>query len=174
MRYKAVEKLIPILAKEYNLTEYVPIAMNLLKGLQYRYWAIMKPSDYEGALALLYLASSIKDPLKIYEVKEAGVMDAIREFAKKLDIPLRSVASPSLFARFMGEPDEVVEIVRQLEEKDLPHASIQVKTATLVYLAYKMLGRNVFQKNIAKLYKVNPMSIMRYKKILKEKKIIDF
>jgi len=174
MRYKAVEKLIPILAKEYNLTEHVSSAMNLLKQLRNRYWAVMSPDDFEGALALLYLSAVMRDPLKIFDIQDPSVYKAMRHLANKLGISFTSVSKPSVYARSMAEPEDVLKIVEQLEEKDLPHASLQVKTATLVYLAYKMLGRNVFQKDVAKRYGVNPMSIMRYKKILKEKKIIDF
>jgi len=174
MRYKAVEKLIPILAKEYGLTEHVPTALNLLKQLENRYWAVMSPDDYEGALALLYISAVMRDPLKIFDIQDSSVYKAMRHLANKLGISFTSVSKPSVYARSMAEPEEVVKIVEQLEEKDLPHASLQVKTATLVYLAYKMLGRNVFQKDVAKRYGINHMSIMRYKKLLREKKIIDF
>jgi transcription initiation factor TFIIIB Brf1 subunit/transcription initiation factor TFIIB len=174
MRYKAVEKLIPILAKEYDLTEHVPTAMNLLQQLKNRYWAVMSPDDYEGALALLYISAVMKDPLKIFDVEDPSVYKAMRHLANKLGISFALVSKPSVYARSMGEPEDVVRMVEQLEEKDLPHATLRIKTATLVYIAYKMLGRNVFQKDIARRYGVNPMSIMRYKKLLREKKIIDF
>jgi transcription initiation factor TFIIIB Brf1 subunit/transcription initiation factor TFIIB len=174
MRYKAVEKLIPILAKEYGLTEYVPTAMNLLQQLKNRYWAVMSPDDYEGALALLYLSAVMRDPLKIFDVQDPSIYKAMRHLANKLGISFTSVSKPSVYARSMGEPEDVVKMVEQLEEKDLPHATLRIKTAALVYIACKMLGRNVFQKDIAKKYGVNPMSIMRYKKLLREKKIIDF
>jgi Cft2 family RNA processing exonuclease len=161
-RYESVRTLIPILAEKYNLQENNEAALRLLDE-NGSYDVMILCGDYETAMAFLYLPKIMKDPSEYFFVKDYCVRKVIKRVAQKLGLNLVDMKKASEIARKYGEPEDVVKKVEELENSlELPHAGWRVKTATLVYLAYLSLGKNVYQKDVAERYDVTDTSIRLY------------
>ena len=161
-RYESTKKLIPVLAEKYNLQENVEAALKLFEE-NASFNILISCGDYETALAFLYLPRIMKDPSEYFFVKDHCVRMVIKRVAQKLGLNLVDMRKASEIARRYGEPEDVVKKVEELENTlELPHAGWRVKTATLVYLAYLSLGKNVYQKDIAQRYDVTDTSIRLY------------
>jgi len=161
-KYESVKMLIPILAERYNMQENADVALKLLEE-NGSYDVMILCGDYETAMAFLYLPKIMKDPSEYFFVKDYCVRKVIKRVAQKLGLNLVDMKKASEIAKKYGEPEDVVKKVEELENTlELPHAGWRVKTATLVYLAYLSLGKNVYQKDVAERYDVTDTSIRLY------------
>jgi hypothetical protein len=161
-RYESVRTLISILAEKYNMQENVEAALKLFDE-NGSYDVMILCGDYETAMAFLYLPKIMKDPSEYFFVKDYCTRKVIKRVAQKLGLNLVDMKKASEIAKKYGEPEDVVKKVEEFENTlELPHAGWRVKTATLVYLAYLSLGKNVYQKDIATKYDVTDTSIRLY------------
>jgi hypothetical protein len=161
MRTDGVRKILPLLAEKLGMTMYLDDALKILDSLhERRLTHAIIYDDYTAASAILYIPALLRDPSLWIDINDVDVKKSIRKIARSLDIPLKIFISPTAVARKLGEPEEVVRKIEELESCISPPArTARVLTAALVYLSYDILNKEVEMRDVAKRYDVTPESI---------------